>query len=259
LALRFFAVAAAFLGLVMNVSATPFVPPPACPGSPGSPATLADYLALDQNGCSIGFLAFSGFDFTVLDAQNVTPLNPTEIFLTPTFDDTNKKKTLATLAIESEGFSVTGDQAVSYGFRFLVDPHPEIFEYDSSMSTFTPVAPGQALITTDLCIDSAFLDGPFTNTNCDGTFAQQSLFHKGLPNPVLTASTSFAKTAVLDVHTTITLQANGASADIKGVVTTSVAEPEEGGNAGEIPEPSTGFLVVSGAVLAALGKRRLSR
>jgi hypothetical protein len=179
-------------------------------------------------------LGYRNFEFEVLSATGADPLNAPEIQISPALQVPR-----ATLDIRSAGFSVTGTQSVAYLIRYVVDPHPEIFGIGVEMISLTPVAPGEAIIDVNACIGAVF-DGDI----CGGAPEALQVFHRGTTSRLIDTA-DFPLTALIDVRTTITLNANGASADIEGLMsnTRSIAD---------IPEPSTWLLLVSALLAGAL-------
>jgi hypothetical protein len=201
---------------------------------------------LGVGGCSIGDeVAFFGFAFAVLaSGGSAIPIGAADITVTPTLSSGPLNWGLK---FESSGFSVTGDGSVSYDVSYKVDPHPILFGFRLQMDTSTPVAPGVATVTTALCV-GAFLDPgcdppgvPLTVTPFATTL---NVSHNGI-TPNLLDSTSFGgAVAALEVHNTIALAANGASADINGVENVTV------------PEPVLFGLLAAGAIARVLVRRR---
>ena len=115
------------------------------------------------------------------------------------------------------------------------------------MDTFTPVAPGVASITTDLCIGAAF-GGTLVTPTCAGGTAALNVFHDGI-SPQLSDSTTFSDVADLGWRNTIELNANGASADFGSFTNDTVVSPE----------PATWLLMTSGLLAIRSARRRLLR
>lgn len=222
------------LGVAPPLFATPFVPPPACVAS-----TLDQYLLLGPAGCSVGDeVAFSGFSFAVVSAGGgAIPIGASDIVITPTAADFASSLTLA-----STGFSVTGAEFATYQIGYTIDPHPILSGFDDVLDVSSPVFPGLASVTTDLCVGAAF-----TGTSCvfPGVADAVQVFHNGIVAQ-LVDSTTFMPVAVLGVLNTIDLQANGASADFDSVTNTVTI----------VSEPGTWLLIGSG--LFGLGLLRRS-
>jgi hypothetical protein len=222
------------LGLAPSVLATPHVTPPACVAN-----TLDQYLLIGPGGCSIGDeIAYFGFSFAVVSSGGgAIPIAAADILMTPTAGDF-----LTSLAFSSSGFSVTGNESVTYRIGYTIDPHPILYGFEDFMDVSSPVFPGSATITTDLCIGAAF-----TGISCLGPGVPDSVqvFHAGTTSQ-LSDSTNFTPTAVLGVLHTIVLAANGASADFNGVTSSTTITPE----------PATWLLIGSGLFGAGLLRRR---
>jgi hypothetical protein len=228
------------LGIASAASATPFVPPPVCPT-----ATLDVYLRLPSNGCSVGGIGFGDFAFSVVDVGgNATPITASDILVTPSSVGSTRS-----LTFSSPGFSVVGDEFVTYRLAYASDPHPIIRGFRDALDAESPTAPGFVTITTNLC-----LGGVFDELNClpPATPAFVSVFHAGTTSD-LVDSVSFAPLALLGVINTIELRANGANADF-----TSFTNSED-----IVPEPTTWMLIGSGlsaiGLLRARGRRGTDR
>lgn len=222
------------LGVAPPLFATPFVLPPACVAN-----TLDQYLLLGPAGCSVGDeVAFNGFTFAVTSAGGgATPIAASDIVITPTAAGFASSLTFA-----STGFSVTGAEFVTYQIGYTIDPHPILSGFEDVLDASSPVFPGLASITTDLCVGAAF-----TGTSClfPGVPDAVQVFHNGIVTQ-LVDSTTFTPVALLGVLNTIELQANGASADFDSVTNTVTI----------VPEPATFLLIGSGLLCSRLLRRR---
>jgi hypothetical protein len=109
----------------------------------------------------------------------------------------------------------------------------------------SPVAPGFALITTQVCSG-----GVFDGAACSGVFQEFTLQHFGKSDRrnIFLDSVSFPPTNIINVRTTFLLDANGASSQINGV-----------GYVVNTPEPATVAVVGFGLAAAAAFRRRLLR
>ncbi|HYZ24199.1 MAG TPA: hypothetical protein VE690_18770 [Rhodopila sp.] len=138
------------------------------------------------------------------------------------------------LTFSSAGFSVSGSEFVRYLLAYTVDPHP-ILTFESSMEVDSPVFPGIASITTNLC-----LNAPFAGAVCPTTTASVTVFDNGITSQPV-QSVSFPPINILGVRNEILLQANGASADFSSLTN----------KVGFVPEPA-GWLLAGPALVAAL-------
>ena len=194
--------------------------------------TLANYVALGGAGCTISGEIADNFAFSVLSASGgYTPLNDTQITVTPTFSASQYN-----LMFSSTGFSVVGSEFVHYEIDFTWDP--VVIGGEDEMITHSPVFPGLAKVTTDLCAGSTFgaLCPPPTNT--------LTVFHDGV-SPHLTDVTFFAPTTLIGTQSFIDLEANGASANMDGFITSVFA-----------PEPATAGLLLAAALTGLVRRRR---
>jgi hypothetical protein len=229
------------LGFGRLTYATPIVSPPA----PCVTATLSSYIALGSTGCSIGGeVAYADFAFAVLaSAGGATPIAASDILVTPSLGVDEQ-----TLEFSSTGFSVTGAESVSYLVAYNIDPHPILFGFRLELNAFSPVAPGIATVTSDLCIGAPFA-GPLLAPTCAGVPASATVFHAGTVTSLVDSVDFGGAFADLGVRNTIGLHANGASADFTSYTNTVQV----------VPEPATWSLVVLGGIGALLRRRSSSR
>jgi hypothetical protein len=197
---------------------------------------------LGGTGCTIGDeIAFMDFAFLVLaSGGGAIPVTPADIVVTPVLSGPNSR-----LIFSSAGFSVTGAESITYLLAYNIDPHPILSFFEDELHTETPVFPGLASITTALCIGAPF-GGTLLLPTCAAIPASVTVFHNGTTFD-LTDSVSFSPVADLGVRNTITLAANGASADFTSLTNTVQA----------IPEPTT--LLLMGSALLGLGSSRRRR
>jgi len=210
-------------------------------GGPCTMAPLTTYVGFSSTGCTFGSFTFKDFTFSVLGMSGgYTPLGAGGITVNPAAAP-------GMLALNFGGaFSVTGNESVDYLITYTVDPPPIIIHgWDLDLFTFTPVAPGLASITTDLCRTSAF-SGAVCPAGAANTFSL-NVFHDGTGGSVTSTGVGFAPTNVVGVRSSISLDGNGASADFASFTNTTDL----------IPEPST-FLLIAGG-LCALGLLRRRR
>jgi MYXO-CTERM domain-containing protein len=203
--------------------------------------TLQEYIDLGTGGCIIQTSTAPFTDFLVKDfsfsngspAGSPTVLSATGVNVIPV-----SAPDYFSLGFTSAGFSVTAGQSITYELSYFIDPPPPVIhEFDLEMFADSPVFPGLATITVNLCIGSAFVSGA-----CAGTPMSLSVFHAGSSKQLFNA-VSFPGTNALGVQNLITLDATtGGSADFLGFTNTSV------------PEPGGALLVAGG--LAALAWRR---
>ena len=196
--------------------ATPIGPP-----SPCAAGTLASYIALGAGGCTIdNEVGFADFSFTVLaSGGGAIPVGPGGIAVTPVLNGLQ-----SVLNFSSAGFSVTGGESISYLLAYNIDPHPILNFFELDFFAQSPVFPGLVTITTDLCIGASF-GGTLLAPTCAGTLASLNTFHNGILFD-LSDSIAFSPVANLGVRNTITLAANGASADFSSLRNTAQVTPE---------------------------------
>jgi hypothetical protein len=202
--------------------------PPAC-----APSSLSSYIALGLSGCSMGHVVFYDFAFSVLGVGGgASPVAPSAIAVDPAQISEDYR-----LKFSSAGFSVSGNEFITYLLAYTVDPHP-ILTFDDFMQVDSPVFPGIVSITTNLCVNAAF-----AGSVCPATAASLTVFDNGVTShPVESGSfTSVPPINVLGVRNEILLQANGTSADFSSLTNTL----------GFAPEPAA-WLLVGPALAAAL-------
>jgi len=163
---------------------------------------------------------------------------PSEVLLTP-----SNTPGLFGLSFTSDAFSVTGFDRILALFDYTIDPRPPILSGTTlSMQTSTPVFPGTATITANLCLGQEF--GP----GCENQRTLE-VFHFG-NTADLVDSVTFSPVQLVDLRITIDLRANGASSSIRGGtsgVTTGAVVPEPG---------SVGFVMGGLGALLAIRRRR---
>ncbi len=149
---------------------------------------------------------------------------------------------------DSDMFSVTGQQHVGYNLNYFIDPPPPIIPgFGDEMFTFTPIAPGYARLTTQICIDGGRFRSDLGCSKDD--FFELEVFHNGLPDGTfqLFDQVKFpSPTNKIDVRNFLELNANGASSQISGF----------GNIVGHTPEPGAFVLAGAGLVALALLRRR---
>jgi hypothetical protein len=208
-----------------------------------TPGTLDNFIALGASGCEVGAFSVKNFSFSSQTGDSFVPVAASEV---------NVNAALVGGSIQvnfgSDRFDITGDQKISAFLDYTIDPQPPILDdMGFSFSSFSPVAPGFARLSADICAG-----GLLSNSCQGGAFARLDLadFGHGNPNNVLSALFKFpSPVRLVDVRLSLDMQANGASSQIDGI----------GSVTDVVPEPST-FATVFGAALlggvAALRRRR---
>jgi hypothetical protein len=182
--------------------------------------TLDDYIALGATGCSLDHVVLFGFAFTVVAfGGGIAPASASDITVTPTVIDEHYS-----LNFSSTRFAASGGEFVTYQLGYTVDPHP-ILTFSDELQVLSPIFPGLVSITTDLC-----LNAPFTPA-CLGSPATVMVFDNGITAQLLD-SVFFPPIPpgnVLGVRNSISLQANGSSAEFSSLTNSAdfVAEPAE--------------------------------
>jgi hypothetical protein len=167
------------------------------------PDSLAAYIA-QPDGCMIGAFTFKDFRWSQTGAVNLPSAG---VSISPYADSSQLG-----LNYSSALFEVTGDQYLRYILEYTIDPPPPIIDsFDLSMDAFSPVAPGTATITVDLCAGDLF-----ANSCANGSGAFLRVAHFGT-SAILFDTVQFPTPVnMVDVRVTIELAANGASSQIDG-------------------------------------------
>jgi len=182
--------------------------------------TLSNYIALGATGCSLDHVAFVGFAFTVVAfGGGAAPVSASDITVTPTVIDEHYG-----LNFSSTQFAASGSEFVTYLLTYTVDPHP-ILTFSDELQVESPVFPGLVSVTTDLCLNAPFAP------SCLGSPAAVTVFDNGITAQLLD-SVVFPPTPpgnVLGIRNSISLQANGSSADFSSLTNSVgfVAEPAD--------------------------------
>jgi hypothetical protein len=138
--------------------------------------TLDQYEALGSVGCQFGGLTIKDFTYTQVGGDVLVA--DTSITVTPTMGlGLDLKFSSSAWNIPNPGHSS------EYILAYTWDPG-DIRSLEDVMNTSTPVFPGFAQITTDMCLDAAFTPGPA----CSTSTASMAVSHNGI-----TANT-FART-----------------------------------------------------------------
>jgi hypothetical protein len=240
---------------VLGSGAAQASPIPPCVEGP-----LSSYIGTTC-GLGGGFYA-KNFYFEAVD---LNPMDPS-VLATPDDILVSPQDLWKGFAFSSPLFDITGFQHVAYAFNYLLDPPPPIIPgFEFYLDTFTPVAPGYARVTTDVCVGGEFLNefdlslllnnGPLDENGCESAITYPNthrliVFHNGTDDDKkLFDSVLFTeKTNLVDVRTVLELNANGASSEIDGFGTRAIIGT---------PEPGTLALGAAGLLLIGyLRKRR---
>jgi hypothetical protein len=206
---------------------------------PCVPGTLFSYEALGATGCTVGNLTAFSFSFSVLSNVGVaTPLNDTQINVTPTFGSPGQ---LGQLNFASTGFNVSMNQSIQYLIAFTWDPHDDIQSMDDIMDP--PFATnGLANVTTVGCMGAAFV-----GSTCSTSTATVMVFDNN-GTTQFTNSTNITPSQILGIRNTITLLA--------GSLAGSGAGFDSFGTESRTPEPSTWLSCAAALTLLAARLRR---
>lgn len=186
-----------------------------------APASVASYITQNE-GCTLGLFTLKNFAWSSVSDDGYVPVSATEVFVTPGATTGNVQ-----VSFNSSAFEVFGNDKILAFLDYVIDPAPPILDdLDLSLDANSPVAPGNAKITADLCIGDFFIN------SCRNGFVRTLVVQNlgdGNPANVSFASVKFPRPVnLVDVRTTIELNANGASSQIDGYGTTSSTVPEPG-------------------------------
>jgi hypothetical protein len=233
--------------------------------SPCAESSLSVYLSL-EGGCTLT-LDRSEFTLKNFEANIATRFLDTR---TLTTDDVDVIPTVAnhqlSLALRSSMFNISAGERLQLIFQYLIDPPPPILDdLSAELEAQSPVAPGFALVTAEVCASGHFLPTSASvsgTPSSDGTkqcvgdsatyrIFELSHFGDGDPANILFDSVTFPNTSFMDVRTTILLDGGpiggGGSSQIDGVTY----------SAGVVtPEPGAGLLVAGGLTAALWFRRR---
>jgi hypothetical protein len=219
------------LATVVAVCATPALAAPTTCGT----ASAAVYADLPE-GCTVGLFTLKNVAWSSVSGEGYVAVNASDVIVSPMMAGSDVR-----VAFYSTAFSVTGFNRILGFFDYTLDPPPPILDdLNLSLDANSPVAPGYAIITANVCPGELFRQG------CRTALPPLVLQHFGAGNPnnVLSRSIQFPQPVnLIDVRITVDLNANGGSSQINGVVADAGTT---------VPEPSTGMML-AGAGAAVLG------
>jgi hypothetical protein len=182
--------------------------------------TLASYIALGPGGCVIaGDVNVSGFSFSVLASDGATRITAADIDVTPTLSAGGRFG----LNFASDGFSVTGNESVTYELIYTFDPS-DIRSLDDVLYVDSPVAPGFVVIDTTACLGASF------SPLCPTVLAPPiQVSHDGVTFVAFDSTPIIPPQQVLGVRNVIHLNGGGTgSADFASFENRVEAVPEPG-------------------------------
>ncbi len=208
-----------------------------------TPGTVETYVALGRVGCQAGVFSVKNFAFSSQAGDSFVPIAASDVNV-----NTVLVGNIVQVNFGSSRFDITGDQKISAFLDYTIDPQPPILDdMGFSFSAFSPVPPGFARLTADICAGALLI-----NSCQGGAFARLTLadFGTGNPNNVLSALFTFPNLVnLVDVRLALDMQANGKSSQINGI----------GSVTHVVPEPSTFATLFGAALLGGVVKSRRRR
>lgn len=194
-----------------------------------------DVYVQQTEGCTIGQFTIKNFAWSSVDDIGYLPVSASQVFVNPQLNGNNIE-----VGFTSDNFEVTSGLRIRAFLDYTIDPPPPILDdLNLEMDANSPVAPGFARITANICIG-----GLFSNSCANGIARTLTVEHFGAgdPNNVLIDTEQFPfPVNLIDVRTIIELEARTGSSQIGGYGTITTAIQQD-----EIPEPSTAALLLSG-------------
>ena len=217
--------------MITALLATPavFAAPIAC-----TTATVDVYISQTE-GCTLGIFTIKNFAWSSVGDEGYVPVSATSVLVTPTVTSDS-----VAVGFTSGAFSVSGNDKILAFLDYTIDPPPPILDdLNLEMEANTPVPPGYARITANICIGGLF------SNSCAGGLVRTLIvqnFGAGNPSNIPFDSEQFPEPVnLIDIRTTIELNANGASSQITGYGTTTTAT-DGSVVSDELPEPGTAAL-----------------
>src|SRR5215469_6120352 len=164
--------------------------------------TLANYEAL-SSGCSLGSFTLTGFSDTQVSGSVIIP--DSSITVTPAVG-------LGTLSLtfSSSAFNLSAPDSAVYLLGYTWDPG-DIRSFEDILNANSPVFPGFAQISTELCENSAF-----SGASCPNAIDSLSVFDNGNTANLQSFFNFSPDLATVGVRDTITLDATaGGSSEFR--------------------------------------------
>ncbi len=211
-----------------------------------APDTAANYIA--AGSCTESPFLLKNFAWNSSSGGNYVPVKPGDVELVPTNSTGQFGLSFEGVPGSPNPFDISGSQKIYATFDYTIDPRPPILNGMSvTLNATSPSGGGFAIYTTLVCAGDTF-----ANSCKNGTTLQPIIladYGDNDPRNVLFVNVDFPTGVnVVDIRTTLDMQANGGISEITGAGTAAQA----------IPEPASAALALSGlAGLIGLGWRRL--
>ncbi len=209
-------------------------------------ATVADYRN-QTDGCMIGAFTIKNVAWSSRSGGDYKPVSAADVWVTPVATSNSVQ-----LNIYSGEFSVAGQGQLYALFDYTIDPPPPILDdLDLFLDAQTPVAPGWARVTANVCIGGLFVN------SCEN-LATAVVEHYGVGDPrnVLSQKIQFSEPVnLIDVRTILELYANGASSQIDGYGTATEVLLQDSA----VPEPASAVLALASLLIGGAVQRRRAR
>lgn len=208
-----------------------------------STASAAYYEGLGE-GCTSGPFTFKNFNWFSVTGPEYVTVASSDVFLSPSFTGNQ-----VSVSLNSDALNISGTSRITANLEYTVDPPPPILDdFSLELEANSPVFPGLARITSLICAGDLFSNGCTA-----GVVRTLTVQHLGDGNPgnVLFASVDFPFAVnLIDVRTTLVLEANGKSSQIDGFVQSTVPSSDS-----PVPEPATALATMMGLGLIGLVRR----
>lgn len=225
---------------------------PITPGGPCAQTILTDYVSLASAGCQIGDKIFSDFSYTT-SKFHALPVQAAGITVTPVDNPLDAQ-------IDFNAFWAAGPGAFTDGvLRFRVTVLPQgnpITQLELLQGGSFAVGTGLASIAETACVGGLLPGCSGGTLQTLGTYYAGSLLGGGSQ---LFDSVSFNPVMSVDVLKDIGVTGGPLGLAFLSHVEQHFIETPGGGGGGEVPEPGTWVLMLSGIVgLALYGRKRFS-